>query len=94
LMGVMHERFVDCSDIVCRIPDTIWSFAHIGVMKYFDRNGVLRAGIGDAEIRADQRSAEIAYLLRYGWRQPTNVLLRSFADHAPINYVHALRAAI
>jgi hypothetical protein len=94
LAGVMHERYVDCSDIVCRIPDAIWSFEHIGVTKYFDRNGVLRAGIGDAEIRADQRSAAIAYPFRYGWRQPTNVLLRSFADHAPVNYVHALRAAV
>ena len=92
MTGAICERYVDCGDIVCRIPDAIWSYEHIGIMKYFDRNGTLRAGIGDAEMRADQRSAAIAYPLRYGWRQPTNVLLRSFADHAPVNYVHALRA--
>ncbi|MDQ3261899.1 MAG: hypothetical protein M3Q00_14180 [Pseudomonadota bacterium] len=92
MAGVTCERYVDCSDIVCRIPDANWSYEHVGTLKYFDQDGVLRAGISDAEIRSDQRSAKLAYALRYGWRQPATVLLRSFADHAPINYIHALRA--
>ena len=92
MAGVICERYVDCSDIVCRIPDATWSYEHIGILKYFDQDGVLRAGIADADIRSDQRSAKIAYPLQYGWRQPANVFRRSFADHAPVNYLYALRA--
>ena len=92
MAGVICERYVDCSDIVCRIPEASWSYEHVGVLKYFDQDGVLRANISDAGIRSDQRSAKITYLLQYGWRQPANAFLRSFADHAPVNYVHALRA--
>ena len=92
--GVNHARYVDCSDIVCRIPRASWSYEHVGVLKYFDQAGRLRAGLSDAEIRSDQRSAQFAYALQYAWRQPANAFLRSFADHAPINYIHALHAAI
>lgn len=94
MAGVVHERYVDCSDIVCRIPRASWSYQHIGVQRYFDRDGVLHATISDADMGADQRYAQITYLLQYGWRQPANVLLRSAADHAPINYIYALRAAV
>ncbi len=93
MAGVICERYVDCSDIVCRIPDAAWSYEHVGVLKYFDQDGVFRAAISDADVRLDQRSAKVAYPLRYGWRQPATVFLRSFADHAPVNYIHALRAA-
>lgn len=94
MAGVVHERYVDCSDIVCRIPRVSWSYEHVGVQQYFDRDGVLRTGISEADVRSDQLRAKIAYMVEYGWRQPANAFLRSFADHAPINYIHALRAAL
>ena len=94
MAGVSHERYVDCSDIVCRIPLARWSYEHVGVLKYFDQAGLLRAGLSDAQMRSDQRSAQFAYALQYAWRQPANAVLRSFADHAPINYIHALRALV
>jgi Lipase (class 3) len=92
MTGVVHERYVDCSDIVCQIPDASWSYEHVGAMKYFDKDGLPRAGIADAAIHADQRKARLVYVFQYGWRQPANAFLRSFADHAPANYIHALRA--
>ena len=55
---------------------------------------MLRVGISDGEIRLDQRSAKFAYPFQYGWHQPANAFLRSFADHAPVNYIHALRAMV
>ena len=94
MAGVSHERYVDCSDIVCRIPRARWSYEHVGILKYFDQAGLLRAALTDAQMRSDQRSAQFAYALQYAWRQPANAFLRSFADHAPINYIHALRALV
>ena len=93
MLGVIHQRYVDCCDLVCRIPDARWSYEHVSAMQYVDRHGVLHTGISDAEVRADQHYAKLAFLLQYAWRQPANVLLRSFADHAVVNYIHALRAA-
>ena len=94
MAGLSHERYVDCSDVVCRIPRVGWSYEHVGVIKYFDQAGMLRTGLSDAQMRSDQRSAHFAYALQYAWRQPANAFLRSFADHAPINYIHALRALV
>ena len=94
LADLTHERYVDCSDIVCRIPRASWFYDHVGVLQYFDQAGMLRAGLSDAAIRSDQRSAKLAYAFQYAWHQPANALLRSFADHAPINYIHALRALV
>ena len=94
MASVSHERYIDCSDIVCRIPRAIWSYEHVGARKYFDQEGMLRVGISDGEIRLDQRSAKFAYPFQYGWHQPANAFLRSFADHAPVNYIHALRAMV
>ncbi len=92
MAGVICERYVDCSGIVCRIPDASGSYEHVGNLNYFDQDGVLRPGIAAADISSDQRNAKIAYALQYSWRQPATLFLRSFADHAPINYIHALRA--
>ena len=94
LAGVSHDRYVDCADLVCRIPPEQWSYEHVGTRRYIDRAGALQNGFSDADIRADQSSATLAYPLQYGWRQPANVFLRNFADHAPVNYIHALRTGI
>lgn len=91
MAGVVHDRYVDCLDVVCRLLDVLPLYQHVGVQKYFDRNGELRAAISEADIRTDQRSAWISYLFNYSWR-PGNVPLRDGADHAPINYIYALRA--
>ena len=90
---VVHERYVDCCDGVCTVPPASWSYEHVGTMKYIDQNGVVRAAISSAEIEADQHAAAQQFLLEYAIHQPRNVLLRSAADHAPINYIYALRAA-
>lgn len=92
ITDVMHERFVDCCDGVTTVPPASWSYQHVGEMKYIDQNGVLRPTISQAEIEADQQQAEKQFALQYAIHQPANVLLRSAADHAPINYIHALRA--
>jgi len=81
-----HERWVDCSDLVTRIPPATLGYAHTGLLHYIDREGRHRAGIDDAAIDADRRRAEIEYLVTYAFRKGT-VATRDLADHAPINYV-------
>lgn len=81
-----HERWVDCSDVVTRIPPAALGYVHTGVLHYIDREGRHRAGIDDPAIEADRRRAEIEYLATYAFRKGT-VAIRDLADHAPINYV-------
>jgi triacylglycerol lipase len=81
-----HERWVDCADIVTRIPPSAPGYAHTGTLHYIDRAGRHRAGIGDTEIDADRRHAETEYLTKHAFRKGT-VAVRDLADHTPINYV-------
>ena len=85
---VVHDRYVNCCDGVCKVPPKIASYHHIGVKKYFDRNGNLRSDLSRFDLIDDQAKAEAAYLLEIDVKVP----LRHLADHAPINYIYALRA--
>jgi hypothetical protein len=91
-----HRRFVDCSDIVARMPPSVLPFGidyeHCGVMYYIDRNRELTPNPGDAFMREDRLQAAEEYIVNYAWRTG-NVGLRELADHAPINYVTAIAAA-
>ena len=91
MTDVMHERYVDCCDGVPTVPPASWSYEHVGELKYIDQNGMLGTAISPADIESDQREAEKQFALQYALQQPANALLRSAADHAPVNYIHALR---
>ena len=82
-------RFVDCCDIVSRLPPkAVLNYADVGTLTYIDRNGERHAAPSAGAIRSDRFRARLGY-----WRHlfvPGNVLDRSFADHAPINYVSAV----
>jgi len=81
-----HERWVDCADLVTRVPPEALGYAHTGERHYLDRAGRHRPDIDDAAIEADQRQAELEYLMTYTFRLGT-AAVRDLADHAPINYV-------
>jgi hypothetical protein len=83
---LVHERWVDCADIVTRVPPEALGYAHTGQRHYIDRAGRHQPGIDDAAIEADQRNAELEYLMTYTFRKGT-AAIRDLADHAPINYV-------
>ena len=83
------QRFVDCCDVVCRVPPGGLGYVHVGTLHYIDRNGGVSTGRPAEEIKADQRAGRWAYLRRYAWGFWRNVLVRDLADHAPINYVAA-----
>ncbi len=85
------RRYVDDRDVVCRVPPTALGYRHAGLPYVIDRDG-----------NATQRQPEdpgVKGLLtsalsrgRAGLTELTsNRLPRELSDHAPINYVSALR---
>jgi Lipase (class 3) len=83
---VPHARYVDCADLVTRVPPEALGYAHTGTRHYIDRHGKEQPTITDAEIQADRVVAEIEYLREFAFKTGT-APTRSLADHAPINYL-------
>src|SRR5260370_4736865 len=84
------QRFVDCCDIVCRVPPEKLQYVHVGALRYIDRNGLLSAQLTADRIEADPRAGRGAYRRWHAWALWKNVFLRDLADHAPVNYVGAV----
>jgi pimeloyl-ACP methyl ester carboxylesterase len=94
LKGLRFSRYVDCCDLVCRmppgnIPIEHRSFEHLEPSIYIDRLGRVTPGATEKTLREDGEEARKDYLLHHAWRWG-QVALRDLADHAPINYVYAL----
>jgi hypothetical protein len=87
-------RYVDCCDMVCRVPPPLLGYSHVGTEAYINRLGVLDpdADADEDSKESDQTKARIYYLARYAWRIG-NVGFRDLADHAPVNYLAAIRYA-
>jgi pimeloyl-ACP methyl ester carboxylesterase len=89
LAGVAIDRYVDCCDLVCRIPPEELGFRHVAFPAYIDRAGNIRKGVSAAEMIGDQIEARAEYWAKHAWKIG-NVKNRDLADHAPLNYVSAL----
>jgi hypothetical protein len=89
IVNANSVRHVGCCDVVCNVPPAGTWYADSGSMRYIDRSGAVHASPDAADISADRANARREYLAKYAAR-PGNVLVREFADHAPINYVRAL----
>ena len=83
---ISHDRFVDCCDLVTRVPAKEFGYVHVGSLKYIDRNGKLLELPKEETINADRLKASAWYLVRHAFL-PGTVFSRDLADHAPINYV-------
>ncbi len=81
-----------CTDLVCEVPPAWLGFADIGTERYVDRNGRLHAEPHRSLVNADQQIARREYLRRTAWKAG-NAWSRRLADHAPANYLSAVRAA-
>ena len=88
--GVDAHRYVNCCDLVCKVPPEALAYAHYGQLNYIDRSGNVSTTKSQVEMEEDQFAARKEYLLEHAWRLG-NVLTRDLADHAPINYVSALK---
>lgn len=91
MAAVRATRFVNCCDVVCRIPPEVLGFVHPFPAEYIDRDGLRRGNLGASDVHQDREAARESYMVDYAWRIG-NVALRELADHAPINYVRALGA--
>jgi len=91
LKGIDNHRYVDCCDLVTRVPPETFGYQHVGDPFYIDSKGNVSFNPEDAFIARDRIGAAEEYLLNFGWRTG-NVAVRELADHAPINYVRAVAA--
>ena len=94
LAGVGVTRFVDCCDLVTRVPPENLSlsdpYKHFGLPTYIDRNRDLQRNPTDDFMRDDRHHASLDYITKYSWIGG-NVAVRELADHAPINYIEVLK---
>jgi hypothetical protein len=92
LSGFDISRYVDCCDLVTRLPPSSFGLAHVkpGSPLYIDRLGEIKPDATEDFIREDRGTAREEYILHEAWRRGS-VAIRDLADHAPINYVYALR---
>jgi len=91
LHGVENHRYVDCCDVVTRVP-FLMGYRHLGDPYYIARDRDIRYGRNSLAILTDRLRASWAYQKQYGL-EAGNLPARELADHAPINYVSAISAA-
>lgn len=91
LQGVEIRRYVDCCDLVTRVPPEFMGYTHAGDLYYIDRERKIARQPGESTISDDQDHARVKYLLDYALKIG-NVGMRDLADHSPINYVAPLSA--
>jgi pimeloyl-ACP methyl ester carboxylesterase len=91
LQGVDNHRYVDCCDIVTRIPLESMGYAHFGKPYYIDRKRGITFNPNFLFMWYDRFRAALGYLEDYALK-PGNVGVRDFADHAPVNYVMPVTA--
>jgi hypothetical protein len=89
LGGAENQRYVDCCDIVTRIPPEEFGYRHFGKPHYIDRTRQVTFDPSSEFVSSDQLRARVEFLVKYAWRIG-NVAVRDLADHAPVNYVSAL----
>jgi len=89
LAGFLHVRYMDCCDLVARVPPEICGYANLAPPHYIDREGNVHFDPPDDFITSDRVNGATEYLEQYAWRTG-DVGVRDLADHAPVNYVYAV----
>jgi hypothetical protein len=91
LAGVATERYVNCCDIIARVPPQFLGYRHGGVLHYIDHTGRIHLNPDKQLMSEDNRQGRRDY--RQFALQPDTVKLRQLADHAPINYTYPIEVA-
>lgn len=91
--NVKNFRYVDCCDIVTRIPPKGLGYEHLGQPYYIAQDRSVTFDPGDSFIRNDRIEAFFEYPFKYHAWKKENVGVRELADHTPVNYVSAVTAA-
>jgi pimeloyl-ACP methyl ester carboxylesterase len=89
LNGVATQQFVNCCDIIARIPPrNFLDYDDVCSPTYIDHSGAILSDPSDTKIKSDRSLARRKYFQTHAWRVG-NVLIRDLADHAPVNYLRA-----
>jgi Lipase (class 3) len=83
LSGKM-ARYVNCCDVVCRVPFSFMGFRHLNAELYINKDG-----IPSSRTPSDQSDGRKQFKKLYPSVQD-RAAARDLADHAPINYIRAL----
>jgi hypothetical protein len=90
LSGMHIDRYVNCCDVMCKLPPQRLDYVQAGSLLYIDSVGELhRSSTALEAIDLDQKAAHLAYPQQTK-RLNDAVESRELADHAPINYVTAM----
>lgn len=87
LARLKSYRYVNCCDLVPRIPEKNYDFVHLGKPWYIDSNQ--KVTFDPQETGSDQLHAALRYKTNESWKSG-NLPNREAADHCPINYVAAI----
>lgn len=93
LANLKNYRYVDCCDIVTRVPPEELGYRHLGAPYYIAQDRIVQFNPGGVSIETDRVKAFLEYPFRYQAWKAENVGVRELADHAPVNYVNAVSAA-
>ena len=91
LKNVESYRYVDCCDLVARVPPAI-EYQHLGVPYYIQRDRQVVIDPSEKLMRSDRFFGFVDYEVRYALRKG-NETWRGFADHAPMNYISPVKAS-
>ena len=83
-------RLVDCCDVVTEVPPEFSGYRHISDPTYLTLDSRAVKNPTPSFVMVDRLRARVDYAIRYGWKFWRNVLVRGFADHAPINYARVV----
>ena len=86
--------YVNCCDIVPRLPPAALGFADAGVKRYLSADHRLLSSPGSWERRLDWLRGQMMFARRSDWLLPECVGLRALSDHIILNYSAAIRQAI
>jgi hypothetical protein len=82
-------RYVNCCDLVARIPAEEMGYRHAGRLRFIDAVGDVHEDWSPAQVDAERRRASLHYLEETPYIRG-GVVARELADHAAVNYSSAL----
>lgn len=94
LQDIPVHRFVNCTDIVTTVPPKVFGYKHVGRLFFLTARGKLLTNPGFWTRFRHKASGVLGYAARFPWFRRGMVKLRSFADHAILNYTEGIRRAL
>ncbi|CAM3649056.1 lipase family protein [Smaragdicoccus niigatensis] len=86
---IKHHRYVNCADVVPRVPTEGMGYVHTGVLHYINADGTIVTNPPQEHINSERRVATDEYREFCSLLHGT-IPSRELADHAPINYCSAI----